>query len=148
MNVKGLVRGLLLLIPGFAFAQDVFSVDADKNADSLFELGLNELLNVRLVTAAAGFEQNVEEAPASVTVINAEEWRAMGAAELFEALQHVPGVHITKAQTAVSNNRPVVRGLSGAFGQQILILIDGLPFRHIRDGGTLWGQRIPLNAFK
>lgn len=148
MNVKGLVRSLLLFIPSLAFGQDVVSADPDNKTESLFELGLNDLLNVRLVTAAAGFEQNVEEAPASVTVINAEEWQAMGATRLFEALQHVPGLHITKAQTAFSNNRPVVRGLSGAFGQQILILIDGLPFRHIRDGGTLWGQRIPLNAFK
>ncbi|MCR6652985.1 MAG: TonB-dependent receptor [Cellvibrionaceae bacterium] len=148
MNVKRLVHGLLLFIPSIALGQDIVSSTSDKNEISLFELGLNDLLNVRVVTAAAGFEQSVEEAPASVTVINAEEWEAMGATRLFEALQHVPGLHITKAQTAFSNNRPVVRGLSGAFGQQILILIDGLPFRHIRDGGTLWGQRIPLNAFK
>ena len=146
MNVKGLVHSLLLFIPNLSFGHEVISADPDNNTNSLFELALNDLLNVRVVTAAAGFEQNVEEAPVSVTVINAEEWQAMGATRLFEALQHVPGVHITKAQTAFSNNRPVVRGLSGAFGQQILILIDGLPFRHIRDGGTLWGQRIPLNA--
>jgi iron complex outermembrane receptor protein len=148
MNVRRLVRSLLLFIPSLAVGQNVVSAEPDNHTESLFQLGLNDLLNVRVVTAAAGFEQNVEEAPASVTVINAEEWQAMGATRLFEALQHVPGVHITKAQTAFSNNRPVVRGLSGAFGQQILILIDGLPFRHIRDGGTLWGQRIPLNAFK
>jgi outer membrane receptor for ferrienterochelin and colicins len=148
MNVKGLVRSLLLFIPSLASGHDFVSANPDNKTSSLFELALNDLLNVRVVTAAAGFEQNVEEAPASVTVINAEEWQAMGATRLFEALQHVPGMHVTKAQTAFSNNRPVVRGLSGAFGQQILILIDGLPFRHIRDGGTLWGQRIPLNAFK
>lgn len=148
MNVKELAYGLLLFIPGIALGQSTLSSSPDKNNSSLFTLGLNDLLNVRVVTAAAGFEQNVEEAPASVTVINAEEWEAMGATRLFEALQHVPGFHVTKAQTAFSNNRPVVRGLSGTFGQQILILIDGLPFRHIRDGGTLWGQRIPLNAFK
>lgn len=148
MNVKGSLRSLLLFISSFTALPSALSADSNNETESLFELGLNDLLNVRVVTAAAGFEQNVEEAPASVTVINAEEWQAMGATRLFEALQHVPGVHVTKAQTAFSNNRPVVRGLSGAFGQQILILIDGFPFRHIRDGGTLWGQRIPLNAFK
>lgn len=148
MHAKALVRSLLFFFPSLALAQPSVSSNPDKQQESLFALGLNDLLNVRVVTAAAGFEQNVEEAPASVTVIEAEEWQAMGATELFEALKHVPGLHITKAQTAVSNNRPVIRGLSGAFGQQILILIDGLPFRHIRDGGTLWGQRIPLNAFQ
>lgn len=147
MKLTTLIR-LLLFFPSVALSQDLLSTHPDKSANSLFELGLDDLLKVRLVTAASGFEQNVEEAPASITVIEAEEWRVMGATELFEALVHVPGLHITKAQTAVSNNRPVIRGLSGTFGQQILVLIDGLPFRVIRDGGTLWGQRIPLNAFK
>jgi outer membrane receptor for ferrienterochelin and colicins len=146
--MKELAYGLLLFIPGIALGQSTLSSSPDKSNGSLFELGLNDLLNVRVVTAAAGFEQNVEEAPATVTVIDAEEWQAMGATDLFEALLHVPGLHITKAQTAVSNNRPVIRGLSGTFGQQILVLIDGVRFRAIRDGGSLWGQRIPLNSFK
>ena len=64
MNVKGLVRGLLLFIPSFTFAQDVISAIADDKAPSIFTLDINDLLNVRVVTAAAGFEQNVEEAPA------------------------------------------------------------------------------------
>lgn len=149
MNLTTLFQIIgISLVPCVAFSQDTVSSDPDKGQTSLFDLGLTELLNVRVVTAAAGFEQNVEEAPATVTVIDAEEWQAMGATDLFEALLHVPGLHITKAQTAVSNNRPVVRGLSGTFGQQILVLIDGIRFRAIRDGGSFWGQRIPLNSFK
>lgn len=143
MDVKGIVLSLLLLV-----VSDLLYAQQDGAQGSLFELGLDDLLSMKVVTAASGFEQGLDDAPASVTILDAEEWQAMGATELFEALQHVPGVHITKMQTAISNNRPMVRGLSGTFGQQILLLIDGVPFRHFQDGGVLWGQRIPLNAFQ
>lgn len=146
MDVKGFLLGLLL--PLAPLAVGAAPASGGPSQGSLFELGLDDLLDMKVVTAASGFEQSLEDAPASVTILDAEEWQAMGATELFEALQHVPGLHITKMQTAVSNNRPMVRGLSGTFGQQILLLIDGVPFRHFRDGGSFWGQRIPLNAFQ
>lgn len=143
MDDKGIVLSLFLLLAPYSLcAQD------NSAQGSLFELGLDDLLSMKVVTAVSGFEQSLDDAPASVTIIDAEEWQATGATELFEALQHVPGLHITKMQTAISNNRPMVRGLSGTFGQQILLLIDGVPFRHFQDGGVLWGQRIPLNAFQ
>lgn len=115
---------------------------------SLFELSLKDLLAVRLVTAANGFEQLQEEAPVAVSTISAEEWQAMGARTLFEAVGHMVGVHISKAQTGIANNKPVIRGVSGTFGQQILVLMDGVPFRRIRDGGSFQGQRIPLAGIK
>lgn len=143
MDDKGIVLSLLLLLAPYPLCAQ------ENNAQSsLFELGLDDLLSMKVVTAVSGFEQSLEDAPASVTILDAKEWQAMGATELFEALQHVPGLHITKMQTAISNNRPMVRGLSGTFGQQILVLIDGVPLRHLQDGGVLWGQRIPLNGFQ
>jgi outer membrane receptor for ferrienterochelin and colicins len=143
MDFKGVVLSLFLLPVSYPLC-----ALEDDTQGSLFELGLDDLLSMKVVTAASGFEQSLDDAPASVTIIDAEEWQAMGATELFEALRHVPGLHITKMQTAISNNRPMVRGLSGTFGQQILLLIDGVPLRHFQDGGVLWGQRIPLNAFQ
>src|SRR5688572_2910991 len=115
---------------------------------SLFDLSLKELLAVRLVTAANGFEQLQEQAPVAVSTISAEEWQAMGASTLFDAVGHLVGVHISKSQTGIANNKPVIRGVSGTFGQQILVLMDGVPFRRIRDGGSFQGHRIPLGGIK
>lgn len=148
MDVKGLLCICFVGIPLQLQAQSTVSSNSNNQTGSLFELSLNELLDVRLVTAASGFEQNLDDAPATVSVIDQSEWRARGDRTLFEAIQHLPGVHISSAQTGVNNNKPVIRGLSGTFGEQILILVDGVPFRTIREGGTFGGQRIPLNAFK
>jgi len=115
---------------------------------SLFDLSLKDLLAVRLVTAANGFEQLQEEAPVAVTTISAEEWQAMGARTLFEAVGSMVGMHVSKTQTGIANDKPVIRGVSGTFGQQILILLDGIPFRRIRDGGSFQGHRIPLAGIK
>lgn len=148
MDVKGLLCILLFGFPLQVHSQSHVSSNSNNQTGSLFDLSLNELLDVRLVTAASGFEQNLEDAPATVSVIDQSEWRARGDRTLFEAIAHLPGVQISVAQTGLNNNRPIVRGLSGTFGEQILILVDGVPFRTIREGGTFGGQRIPLDAFK
>lgn len=125
-------------------------VHADDAAESpsLFDLTLDSLLNLRVVTAASGFEQVLDDAPASVSIVNAEEWQAMGATTLLDAINHVPGVHSSTVQTGLSFDKPIIRGLSGTFGQQVLLLVDGQPFRSVRDGGTPWAGLIPLNPYK
>lgn len=127
-----------------------YSASAERlpSEPSLFDLSLKQLLTLQVVTAASGFEQHLSDAPAAVTIIQAEEWQARGARTLFEAISPVVGVHISKAQTAISNNKPIIRGVSGSFGQQILVLLDGVPFRRIRDGAPFLGQRIPLAGIK
>lgn len=137
-----LLTGVLVSDYKLAYAESYVS------EDSLFKLSLRELLNIRVVTAATGIEQRVKDAPAAITVIESAEWQAMGARTLFEAINNSPGVHISKAQTALANNKPIIRGLSGTFGQQVLVMIDGMPLRRIRDGGSFIGQRIPLAGVK
>lgn len=139
--------GLCISLPHYALGQSGQPAN-DSGATSLFDLTLRDLLAVRLVTAASGFEQLQEEAPVAVTTITEEEWQATGARSLFEAINHVVGVHVGKTQTGIANNKPTIRGISGTFGQQILVLMDGVPFRRIRDGGSFQGQRIPLAGIK
>lgn len=137
--------GLGLLLP---ISLPSWAIESEQSNTSLFDLNLADLLNMRVVTAASGFEQNLEDAPASVTIIYAEEWRAMGAENLLDAINGVPGMHISLVQTGLMFEKPIIRGLSGAFGQQVLLLLDGLPFRSVRDGSAPWSQRLSLNGFK
>lgn len=148
MKLKRLVSLSLCLYWPCAWGQPEQSDSATTPPASLFDLSLKDLLSVRLVTAANGFEQLQEEAPVAVSTISAEEWQAMGARTLFEAVGQMVGLHISKTQTGIANDKPVIRGVSGTFGQQILILLDGVPFRRIRDGGSFQGHRIPLAGIK
>ena len=72
-----------------------------------------------IVITAAGFEQNVEDAPASITVITAEELGKGNIRSLSDALREVQGV----VTTGIANEEDIsIRGLPG---QYTLILIDG-----------------------
>src|SRR5690606_25898530 len=73
----------------------------------------------QLVVTASGFEQNVADAPASITVVTREELEKGSFRDLTDALKEVQGV----AVTGVANEKDVyIRGLPGAY---TLILVDG-----------------------
>jgi len=72
-----------------------------------------------LVVTAAGFEQAVSEAPASISVITSEELKSGSYTNLADALREVQGVSVT----GTGNERDIqIRGLPGAY---TLILVDG-----------------------
>jgi len=73
----------------------------------------------RLVVTAAGFEQAVADAPASITVITREELENASYTNLADALREVQGV----AVTGTGNERDIqIRGLPGSY---TLIMVDG-----------------------
>ncbi|MFD2440032.1 TonB-dependent receptor plug domain-containing protein [Paracoccus kondratievae] len=72
-----------------------------------------------IVITAAGFEQNIKEAPASISVITSEELKKGSFTSLTDALKEVQGV----VTTGVANETDIyIRGLPG---QYTLILVDG-----------------------
>ncbi|MEW6990297.1 TonB-dependent receptor plug domain-containing protein [Colwelliaceae bacterium 6441] len=117
------------------------------NLDSIFELSLAELGQLTVVTAASGFEQKSNQAPANVTVIMNEEWRAMGATTLSEVLKIVPGVHISRT-FQYHHQEFVFRGLSGDASSKIKLLIDGEPMSSLQSNGLFNGFHLPLTSFK
>ena len=72
-----------------------------------------------MVLTAAGFEQLLKDAPASVSVITGEELQKGQFSSLTDALKNVQGLTVTGA---ANENDIFVRGLSGAY---TLILVDG-----------------------
>lgn len=72
-----------------------------------------------VVVTASGFEQTVNDAPASVTVVTREELEKGAFRDLTDALREVQGVTVT----GVANERDIyMRGLPGNY---TLILVDG-----------------------
>ncbi len=73
----------------------------------------------QIVVTASGFEQNVKDAPASITVVTREELEKGSFRDLTDALREVQGVTVT----GIANEKDVfIRGLPGAY---TLILVDG-----------------------
>ena len=101
---KALLLGLTALIaPSAAFAQ---GTEASTVLDEI-------------IITAGGFEQNVKNAPASVTVISGDELAKGDIRTLSDALKGVQGV----VTTGIANEEDIsIRGLPGAY---TLILVDG-----------------------
>ncbi len=73
----------------------------------------------QIVVTAAGFEQSVKDAPASISVITREELEKGAFRDLTDALKEVQGVTVT----GVANEKDIfIRGLPGSY---TLILVDG-----------------------
>ncbi|MBA1155954.1 TonB-dependent receptor [Microvirga sp. Marseille-Q2068] len=82
--------------------------------------GHDDVINLdQVVVTAAGFEQTVKNAPASISVITREELERGSFRDLTDALREVQGV----AVTGVANEKDIfIRGLPGTY---TLILVDG-----------------------
>ena len=93
-----------------------------------------------MVSIATGELQPLRRAPAIATVITAEEIEAMGVVDLDELLEHVPGVHVSRAGNMY---KPlyVMRGIHSDFNQQVLVLLNGVPMTTLLVGnrGEIWG---------
>ncbi|MBU1364872.1 MAG: TonB-dependent receptor [Gammaproteobacteria bacterium] len=96
------------------------------------------------VHIATGNKQLLRNAPSSATVITAEEIAAMGATDLDEVMETIPGVHVGRS----TNTYPPVyifRGIFSTYNPQVLMLVNGKPVTDMFTGsrGNLWGG-LPL----
>jgi len=91
------------------------------------------------VSIATGHRQRIAEAPAVTSVITAQDIRAMGATDLDQVLESVPGLHVS-VQAAAYNSLYVIRGVHSDRNPQTLVLINGFPVTNIFAGnrGEAW----------
>ncbi|PUE67455.1 TonB-dependent receptor domain-containing protein [Arcobacter lacus] len=79
--------------------------------------------DVKVVTTASGYEQNIADAAATISVITAEEIEKKSYVDITDALKNVPGVYVTGGG---SNQSVMIRGMSSSY---TLYLIDGRPMQ-------------------
>ncbi|MDM4767101.1 TonB-dependent receptor [Pelomonas sp. SE-A7] len=92
-----------------------------------------------MVRVATGSRQPLHRAPAVASVFTAADIRAMGAADLREVLERVPGLHVSRSPFAYEPKYQL-RGISHDYSPQLLVLIDGVRRQSIYFGSaeTLW----------
>ena len=84
---------------------------------TLAQQSVNQLDNI--VVTASGFEQAVQDAPASISVVPRAELEKRAYRDVTDALRDVPGVVITGG---ASGSDISIRGMASAY---TLILVDG-----------------------
>ncbi|MGM7446926.1 UNVERIFIED_ORG: outer membrane receptor for ferrienterochelin and colicins [Idiomarina abyssalis] len=95
----------------------------------------------RIVVTAAGFEQKITEAPASISVISNEEIRSRSFTSLLDAVKYQEGIDIGTSRDKTGQGSISMRGLTGDY---TLILVDGI---RQNNHGDIYPNNFGGNAF-
>ncbi|MCP3861977.1 MAG: TonB-dependent receptor plug domain-containing protein, partial [Aestuariibacter sp.] len=94
-----------------------------------------------LVVTATGFEQKITEAPASISVITAEDLKTRSFTSLLDAVKYQEGIDIGTTRDKTGQGSVSMRGLTGEY---TLLLIDG---RRQNNHGDIYPNNFGGNAF-
>jgi len=101
--------------------------------DGLFEMSLEELMEVPVVVSASRMPQKTSQAPAAISVITAEDIRRSGLTSIPEILQFVCGMDVLQVKRrwyAIG-----VRGLHDIISDRVQLLVDGRSADSVAFGG-------------
>lgn len=96
-----------------------------------------------IVRIATGTAKPIHLAPSVASVITARDIEISGVRSLDEALEMVPGLHVSKSSNR-NNSIYSIRGLHTDFNSQVLLLINGLPINDLITGARPPLFRLPV----
>jgi len=117
--------------------------DSVSNVTQLANLSLEELMNIKVVTAS-GYLQTMSEAPSTITVITARQIAERGYEQLEDALRDVPGIDMIH----INGYAPTLiyfRGMYGAENLRALLMIDGIAENNILGSNDFAGPAYSLH---
>jgi len=115
------------------------AVYANEEPASMWDMSLEDLGQVRVTSLATGTVTPLDKAAAIATVITAKDITAMGATDIDEILETVPGLHVGRSDQAYAPKYNI-RGITSSFNAQTLMLINGIPITNLVFGnrGNVW----------
>ena len=127
-------KTLAWLILTFFSSFGVISYAFDESDNALADIYGDE----DYIYIATGRKQTVSQAPAVASIITAKTIRQIGARDIDEVLETIPGLHVS--YTAGGYN-PIyqIRGISSAVNSQVLMLVNGIPITNIFAGNRSQG---------
>jgi len=124
-------------VPEWAQASLPAANDASfaEGGDDIFALGLEDLMNTKVVTASKSKERAFD-VPAAITVITNEDIRRSGQTTVMEVLRMVPGMQVSQINSsawAIS-----ARGFADEYANKMLVMIDGRSIYTPTFSGVYW----------
>ena len=124
-SVLTLLASLLILTPADICQAKSSAASPDARTDFM-EMSVEELMSVEvaMVVGASKYEQQVTEAPASVSIVSADDIKKYGYRSLADALRSVRGTYVTYDR---NYNYLGTRGFDrpGDLNTRVLLLVDG-----------------------
>jgi outer membrane receptor for ferrienterochelin and colicin len=119
---------------------------ASEEVEDYFSMTPAELAAVP-VTIATGTPRPNFKSAGSTSVITEEQIRSMGATELHEIMETVPGIH-TSLQPITNDYNYTVRGIANQTNSQMLILLNGTRITSPFQGSTASSLDLPVAAIQ
>ena len=127
----------------------IFAYGQEKEKD-LYDLSLEELMNVEIVSASKKAESSFKS-PLSSTVLTRDEIMASGSTTIEEALRLVPGLLVREETNGNfdvhirgNDNLPPGNFIFYSENSMSLVMIDGRPVYNYVNGGTFW-ESLPIS---
>jgi len=86
------------------------------------------------VSIATGSSKPITRAPSVASVITAEDIRTMGATDINQVLDTVPGLHVSLSALSRLDAVYSIRGIHTGFNPQVLLLMNGISFPELWTG--------------
>jgi outer membrane receptor protein involved in Fe transport len=99
------------------------------------------------ISIATGQRQPLSRAPAVATVITAQDIQAMGATNLDEVLETVPGLHVSLSSLRFSSIYSI-RGIRTDANPEVLMLVNGVPITQLYLGGRGTQNTVPVESIE
>ena len=121
-----------------ALSSDHFDNLANKNSHNLFNLSLEELMDIE-VTTASKVEEKAFNSASAIFVITNEDIKRSGVTSIPEALRLAPGVQVAKIDS--SKWAIAVRGFNRQYSNKLLVLFDGRSVYTPLFSGVYWDSQ-------
>ena len=126
--MKRYSEGLLVILLTIGWAINAHAAPQSEEEELALAYG-----DKSFVTIATGTRQPIARAPSVATVVTAEDIAAIGAADLDEVLETVPGVHVSRSPLGY-NPIYTIRGISTQYNPEVLMLVNGIPITSVYTG--------------
>jgi len=123
----------------------ILHANISREVELLQSLSLEELMEVKIST---GTSKLLRDAPSTVSIITAEDIKRIGARTVAEALETIPGLHISPSTSQLPDNIYTFRGIKTTLGPQVLMLIDSERITFYNIGSRITGLKIPSSSVK
>ncbi|MGZ8224816.1 MAG: TonB-dependent receptor plug domain-containing protein, partial [Methylobacter sp.] len=117
-----------------------------EEVDDFFSMSPAELAAIP-VAIATGTPKPIFQSAAVTSVITAEQIKSMGATELHEVLETVPGVHASLQENSYDYNYSI-RGIRSGANSQVLMLLNGTRITTPFQGTLMTGTELPIEAIQ
>lgn len=145
MRLSPTAKFALALVPAVIAIAARAATEPNTSTDDFYNLSLAELGQVE-ISIATGNRTPLDRAPAAATVITASEIQAMGARNLNEVLETVPGLHVSLSSLSRLDSVYSIRGIHTGFNPQVLLMMNGVPVQSSLQGGRPSLLRVPTTS--